>query len=1030
MKNSTLVVATIALLCISLNGYSTTDSPKPATGNQQPVTAAQPGKHTIKGKVTNAKGEPIAEATVIAKRSGKTVVTNPDGSFTMEVNNNETALTISYVGMEDKEIDISNKTSVAVNLVATNAQLDDVVVIGYGTVKKRDLTGSVASVKASDIVRSPTSNPLEAIQGMVPGADITRSSGKAGAGVTVLIRGTRTINGSSDPLYIIDGIQGGSPSTINPNDIESIEVLKDASSTAIYGSQGANGVIIITTKKGASGRTKVSYNAYYGVDGWAEYPTPLMGTDYINLRRQAYSNPASGTPVWASPADDSKIFSTAEMAAINANQWVNWVKLVSQNGTRQNQSLSVSGGSDKTKAYLSAGFYKQTGLLKNNDMTQYNTLMNIEHTINPWIKAGMQGSFIYSNINTRKTDPYSLAMTASPFGVPYDSLGHINVYPIVGQAGAMSPLSDDRGPQIATNNTTQMRTAFNAHVDIEPIKGLTFRSVFGANLSSYRTGVYLDSSSLEEVSGKLNTASVTNENITFYNWDNIITWHKKTGDHDFTITALTSYTNSKDEQYSITGTGITYSSQLFYSLQGSTATNRVIASSYIGKANMSYAGRINYSYKGKYLVTVTERTDGASILSVGRKWASFPSVALGWRLSDENFMQHVRSVENLKLRLSYGVAGNSGIPAYGTQSLLTSQAMGFGNVPAPAYIFSNIIGNTDVTWELSKTANLGVDASFFHNRLTVSVDAYNVNTSRILLLRSLPPDLGVASTYQNVGTSNNKGIELSLNSRNIDKRNFKWLSTFSFMTNRQKITGLISGTDIIDGTNPETASLLIGHPIHSFYNYKKLGIWQTSEQATAALYKFGTTPFKPGDIKLADLTNDSIISPANDRTFIGQVEPKWSAGFQNTFIYKGIDLTIYVIARWGQMIYDQDLGRYNPAGQGNNGPDYFNYWTPTNPSNDFPRPKQNASISAYPGYTTLNYVDGSYFKVKTISLGYTFPKMGKEKAVFDNLRVYATCNNILVIAKSHLIKYYDPERGGAEDAPLTRQLVFGISANF
>ncbi len=393
-------------------------------------------------------------------------------------------------------------------------------------------------------------------------------------------------------------------------------------------------------------------------------------------------------------------------------------------------------------------------------------------------------------------------------------------------------------------------------------------------------------------------------------------------------------------------------------------------------------------------------------------------------------MQKAAWVTNLKLRLSYGVAGNSGIPAYGTQSTLTTQAMGFENTPAPAYIFNTTIGNADLGWELSKTANLGVDYGFFKNRLVGSVDVYNVNTSDILLLRSLPPNLGVTATYQNVGSSQNRGIELSLTSQNVVRKNFQWSTTLNFMSNREHITGLINGTNIIDATSPETASLLLGHPIHSFYNYVKQGIWQTADSAKAIAQTFGGTPFAPGYIKLKDINGDGKISPDSDRVYIGSAVPKWSAGFANTFTYKNFDLYIYVLARWGQMIQDAVAGEYNPSGQGNNSPAYFNYWTPENPTNDYPRPKQNANLASYPGYTTLQYLDGSYVKLKTVSLGYSFSSAMLKRAMIDNLRVYATCNNMLVINRSHLIKDYDPERGGSTDAPLTRQLVFGLNVGF
>ena len=991
-------------------------------------------QRTINGTVIDeGTGQPIPGVTVAVKGyPANAAATDSLGIFHLHAPANlppgKLVLQFTYVGYEAQDLRPGVNTGmIRIGMKKGDRSMDEVVVIGYGqTVKKRDLTGAISVVKAADIVRSPTNDPIAAIEGMVPGADITVTSGKVNAADSIHIRGTRSVGSSSIPLYIIDGVQGGNINNLNPNDIESIEVLKDASSTAIYGSQGANGVIIVTTKHGTSGKVRVNYNGYMGTNGFVQYPQPRTGQSYIDLRRAAYQ--AKGA--WNSPADDSTIFTAGERAAINANQWVNWVNLVTQNGLRQSHNVSVSGGSDKSKAYLSAGFYGDNGMIKFNNLKQYNLLLNVDQTLSSWLKTGVQAGLIYSNSNTRQSDPYSLAQNATPLGTPFDASGHIVVYPVAGNSGLMSVLSDDRGPLIATNNNVTTQTTINAHLDVNPIKGLNYTSRFGANFSAGRSGQFFDSSSLEEVNGKQTYAGVTNSNTRFYEWDNIVTYNRDFGDHSFTLTGLTTYTQGISESYSANGNGFVYSSLLFYNLLASTSTSRVIASGYTQTNNMSYAGRLHYAYKGKYILDVTDRYDGASVLSEGHKTYNFPSAAAAWRISDERFMENVNPVTDLKLRFSYGIAGNSGIHPYGTQSYLLVQAMGFENTPAPAYIFNTTIGNKNLGWEISKTANLGLDLGLFKNRIDMSVDVYNTNTSNILLLRSLPPSLGVGNTYQNVGSSRNRGIEVGLNTRNIDGHNFKWLTTISFMSNHEEITKLINGTNIIDGSNSEVNSLLLGHPIHSFYNYVKQGIWQNSEASKASSLVFGTTPFAPGMIKLADLNHDGKISPDSDRTYIGSQVPKWSLGFQNTFVYKQFDLTVYAIVRWGQMIQDAITGAYNPAGQGNNAPGYFDYWTPTHPSNDYPAPLANEPLTNIPGSTTLQYIDGSYWKIKTATLGYTLPPGLLKKAFMTNLRAYVTVNNIFVQAKNHLIKNYDPERGGAGDSPLSRQIVGGLTIGF
>ena len=992
-------------------------------------TAVFAQQRTITGTVVDeSTGQPVAGVTVAVK-GNPAIATATDslGMFRLHTTApGRIVLQFTSVGYESQDLRYAgDQAGVRIALKKSDRSLDEVVVIGYGqTVKKRDLTGAISVVKSADIVRAPTNDPLSAIEGMVPGADITVTNGKENASDSIHIRGEHTFNGNSQPIFVIDGVQGGNLSTLNPNDIESIEVLKDASSTAIYGSQGANGVIVVTTKHGHAGKVKVNYNGYMGTNGFVQYPQPRTGQSYIDLRRAAYQ--ASG--VWATPADDPKIFSAGEMAAIQANHWVNWVNLVTNAGLRQSHNVSVSGGSDKSQAYLSAGYYGDDGMIVGNNQKQYNLLLNLDQTIAPWIKAGVQAGLVYSNINTRSSDPYSLAETAVPLGTPYDSAGQINVYPIAGAASTMSPLSDNRGPLIATNNSISSATTINAHLDLTPVKGLTITSRLGANFFSSRSGQYFDSSSLEEINTKYSYAAATNNSTRFLEWDNIATYTRDFGPHSFTLTGLTTYTQNTRESYMASGTGLMYSSQLFYSLQGA-PNNRNIASGYIQTNNMSYAARLHYAYKGKYILDLTDRYDGASILAVGHKNYNFPSAGAAWRISDESFMKNLNAISNLKLRASYGVAGNSGIAPYGTQSFLVVQNMGFENTNAPAYIFNTNIGNTSVGWELSKTANLGLDLGLFNSRIDLSVDVYNENTDNILMLRSLPPSLGVGTTWQNVGATNNKGIEVALNTRNIETPDFRWMTTFSFMSNKEKVTKLINGTDIIDGKNAEVNSLLLGHPVHSFYNYVKQGIWQTAEASKAANLVFGTTPFAPGMIKLKDLNGDGKISPDSDRTYIGSQVPKFSLGFQNTFVYKNFDLTIYAIVRYGQMIQAQFLGRYYPNGI-ENGPGYFNYWTPTHASNDYPAPLANESASSIPGYTTLEYVDGSYWKIKTATLGYTLPQRWLKRMFMTNLRAYVTVNNVFVQAKSHLIRDYDPERGGAEDSPLSRQIVGGLSIGF
>jgi TonB-linked SusC/RagA family outer membrane protein len=982
----------------------------------------------ITGKVTDVSGSPIPGVNVIIKGTDTGTITNADGNYTIYNVPADATLVFSFVGMLTEEIEVGSKTEINTTLAEDILSLDEVVVIGYGSIKRKDLTGAVASVKSEDIIKAPTHNAIEAIQGLVPGMDITRQSGAAGSGVDIRIRGNRSLDASNDPLFIIDGMQGGSISDINPNDIESIEVLKDASSTAIYGYQGANGVIIITTKKGSRDKTKVVYNGYYGVNGLTPYPSGRLRDDYIEFRRQAYIGEGGE---WNSPDDDEKMFNSYEWDAIQNDQWVNWNNLLIEDGYIQNHQISVSGGNEKTVSLLSASLYKEKGSI-NDDYSRYNIRLNLDHNISKWIKTGVITQITHSERNRIK-DPFSKANSSTPLGTPYNEYDQIVIYPFPGDNSTVSPLTDLR-ENAAINNQEATRISSIGYVEIFPIRGLSFRSNLGINLNNQRDGVFNDSASMSQFNLKYNQASVSQSNNRYINWDNIFTYTKEIGNHSFIITALTSYTQNKSEDFYAMGIRQPLPVQWFYNLSSTEATSTQISSSYVESETMSYAGRIHYSFKNRYLLTLTERFDGASMLSEGHKWDQFPSAAIAWRISEENFMKAIDVISNLKLRISRGLTGNSNIDPYGTQSaVVVSNNMSFGEVPAQTYSFSKFIANANVGWEKSDMTDIGLDVGLFQNRVSMVFDMYKTKTTDILMSRSLPWSAGGTSssnpelfeTWQNIGSTENKGIEISLNTENVRTSGFRWSSDLTFMANREKITGLVSDLDTMIIGSSEENTLIVGQPRSAIFTFEKIGIWQIEDTEELAAMK---TPFELGEIKLSDLNNDSIIDDL-DRTVIGSKVPKWSMGIKNNFMYKSFDLSVYLFFRYGQMINNELLARYNPSGEGN-GPAYIDYWTPDNPTNDFPRPGINGKLNEYLGYQSLYYVDGSYFKIKNITLGYTLPKSISNRLFIENLRVYGTVSNILTIARSHLVKYYDPENGGSEKAPMSKQIIFGINLEF
>lgn len=1059
MKCAGLPVALglFAVLCIPTQGFAA------GKGNNSPASVVQQSQ-TVKGHVVDELDEPMIGVTVKSKSSNAMAITDFDGNFTINAKAGET-LEFSYLGYKTVTMKASQQMTVKMDVDA--ADLDEVVVIGYGTMKKRDLTGAVSSVKAEDITLAPVANPLEALQGKVAGLDITRSSGQAGAGVDIQLRGTRSFTASGDPTVIIDGMPG-SLETLNANDIESIEVLKDASSTAIYGSSGANGVIIVTTKNGKEGKTKVDFNAYLGINGWSKYPKVRQGEEYFNLRKQAKI--ASG----AYTTDDEVLGSVAGYEAYLNGEDINWADELLKTGIVQNYSVAVSGGNEKTKAYMSLNFTNEEGQYRNDDYKVYSSNIRVDHNVKKWLSVGinMQGSYTYKNSAYATLEN---ALIASPIGSLYDEDGNMRVVTYGdlssqdGDYGSINYLLNDKSNY--RNNNQVTRLYLNPYIRITPLKGLTFESRVNASLTYNKSNRFVGLGSYQYYKNSGVTATetdtnvyayVSNTNSYNYKWENILSYNFQIGeDHDFTVTGVTSWNHNRQEYAYSYADSFTTNTYLWHNLGA--GANQQTESSYTMSKGMGYVGRINYSYKGKYLAAASIRYDGSSRLADGNRWDSFPAFSLGWRISEEKFMEGTRKwLDNLKLRVGYGVTGTASIDAYSSVSYLEQSYYGLGNEKLVSYNYSQNVANVNLGWEKSKSTNIGLDAAFLKGRIDVSLDYYFTKTEDVIWSKSLPITNGgyTSSSYYttnvNICETENQGIELSLNTRNIVKKDFTWTSTLTFSKNKEKITKL--ATDDADYvSNGGSLVLAKGYPVNSYYHYKLLGTWKTSEAADAAV--FGQ---EPGDLKIDvpgmthvsegvyqkwvevededgnvtkelvtyDADNPYTIS-SDDYQVLGHKSPDWTMGFKNTFTYKGFDLSIYLYWRWGQMIEYDLLGSYDPTGSGNF-PTYFDYWTEeTGDANHyFPALNSARDITYYDGYYALQYVDGSFFKVKNITLGYTLPSKLIKQWGISNFRVYATITNPIVIAKSDLLKDYDPENAGSISYPLTKQFVFGVNLSF
>ncbi|THU34136.1 TonB-dependent receptor [Niastella caeni] len=972
-------------------------------------TGRQAIEKKVTGKISDPNGAPLSGVTVTIKGTNKATFTNEQGVFTITADDNE-VLVFSYVGYESQEIKVGDKSQINLSLVSAAASLENIVVIGYGTVKKRDLTGAVVSLKGDEVKKVPAGNVMESVQGKVAGVDITRTSGGAGSNVNITVRGNRSILAQNTPLFIVDGIQYPTFQDINPNDIQSMEVLKDASSTAIYGSRGANGVIIITTKRGAAGKIKVGANAYYGVNKVAGYPKPMTGPQYAELKRQASRTAGQ----WNSSADDARIFG-ADLAAATDGTSTFWPGLLAQEGSQQDYGVNVAAGSEKTKVFFSFDYFKEKGILNNDFSGRYTLRLNIDQTIIGTFKVGLQSQLTYYNENRRTDNVLNVAYKVIPYYTPYNLDGSLIKFP--GNANQVNPLLEELpGAYVNKFNTTRILSS--AYAEWKPFSSLTLRSNLGITNSSSRNGLFLGENTITRVTSTGSLAKVTNATQTDLIWENIITWQKKFADHSIDVTGVTSYLSNKQDSSYAQGTGQLLPGQSFYALLNNPA-NLSIWSNYIGSDLLSGALRVNYGYKGKYLLTLTGRADGSSVLSKDNRWSFFPSAAVAWRVIDEGFMAAQNIFSDLKVRASYGIAGNAAVKPYSTASGLILIPFAWNDASITAYGFDPRTGNRNLKWELTGTQNFGLDFGLLKNRITASVDYYDSKTRDLLLLRPLPTTSGYSRVVENVGKTRNNGVEISLRTVNVQTREITWTSAITYTRNKEKIV------ELVNGKNDIASGLFIGNPVKSFYDFQKVGIWQTAD--TAAARSFG---YKAGDIRVADLSGDKgqpdgKLDATYDRTIVGVAVPDYTLGFSNDLSYKNFDLNIYVFARVGQTFVSDYANKFEPNAIENGA--NVDYWTPENPTNSYPRPNINISRASMPFATTLGYRDGSFVKIRNITLGYTLPKTLSQKFHVNSLRWYVSAKNYVTFAKE---KDYDPEGEGSFDRPLTKLIVTGINIEF
>lgn len=969
---------------------------------------------TLSGKVTDSSGGLLPGVAVVVKGTTKGTITDVDGKYTLPNVPLNSVLVFSFVGMKTLEVAVENKTTINVTLSEESIGLDEVVAIGYGSQKKKDITGSVASISDKDFQNKPMSNIGAALTGRVAGLDVVSSAMTPGSTSSILLRGKRSFVASNDPLIILDGITFyGSINDINPYDIKSVDVLKDASSTAIYGSRGSNGVIIITTKRGQVGSPKFVLDSYAGLrSNYGNIPV-LNSQGFVDRAREAAR--AAGTYPLSEISDenDKLLLGTIQYANYKAGVDTNWQDLLYQNGFQQKHQLSVTGGSEAVQYNVSGNYFDQEGTIPTQKFDRYSLKTNLDIKLSPKFKAGTSTLLSYTNQNQRMSGgSVGEALVYSPLGKPYDENGNPILDP-VNDSYRLNPLVDLLYDSYRYANK-HSSAYINLYGEYTILPTLTYRINLNADVNVNTKKKSATSNSIVR-RRDTNYASIQNEESNRYGYEGIITYDKTINkDHHLTVTGINSVQKSHIEADSIQVTKLPYDPSRYYNIGSATTVN-----SYYSNLNewslLSFAGRVFYGFKEKYLLTLTMRSDAATQFAPKHKWGYFPSAAFGWRISEENFLKRMDWISNLKLRLSYGVSGNQAISPYQTQGSLTRTTYAYDESPAYGLRPAEL-ANKDLKWETTGVYNIGFDFGFLQGRINGNLELYKSKTTDLLMYRYLPVTTGFETVLQNVGITQNKGFELSLNTINIEHQNFRWENGLTFYLNREQIVELYNGK-----VNDVGNKWFIGQPIGVYYDYKKIGIWQSNEAAEAAKYGY-----KPGQIKLLDVNNDGAYTDV-DRIIVGSRQPKFVFNLNNTFKYYNWDLTFDLYTRWGSTIYcgtfvQDSFTRLNKL--------KMDYWTPNNPTNSYPQPNNNFQNYTYS--STLGYRDGSFIKLKQLSLGYTIPQSMCNNLHLSNARIYISGENLMYWTKSDLKDFnLEPEwSGDALGYSAYRTFIMGVNISF
>ena len=996
----------VAIFLFSLQGYTQT----------QRVT----------GRVVNENGQPVPKPSILIKGTNIGVTGNDNGDFEIMAPPNA-VLEISSVGFTTLQIGVNNRKTLNIVLNSLAGGMNEVVVVGYGTQRKRDITGAVVTINEQTLKQVPSPNLVDQLKGRTAGVDIISNAATPGGSGQIRIRGNRTISNSQatsntldQPLLVLDGIPfNGNINDLNPDDIERIEVLKDASAAAIYGSRGAGGVIIVTTKRGKIGKPVISYDGYYGTSSVLGKLKVFNGPEYAQFKQDAatYNRSAPGTTAYG--------LTPAEQAALAAGVSTDWQDLIYQHGFTTNNQIGISGGSEGTTYGVGGGYYNQTGIIPGQKFERYSLRATVDTRLTKWLKIGVNTMNNLSYLDTVGGSgvPGALIRT-TPLASPYNPDGTINLRPAVGSIDApniVSPLTLKNNSNSMLNRTRRIRTFNSLYGEVQLLPDLKYRLNVGLDFWQLQGDSYNGPNTFTNPTATTYSqanANVTNEEAWSYLFENLLYYDKTFKEkHKIGFTALFSTQKNHDKQSSFNGLGFPadYVQNTNLALANSVTANAAPGNNYLTEQGLlSYMARLNYGFDNRYLLTATVRRDGSSVLSPGHQYFTYPAFALGWNITNEKFMSGVSFVNNLKLRGGWGITGNQGVAPYSTLGALNASTYNFGQGSAgqqAAYTVTQL-ANQNLHWQSTAQWNVGLDFGVLQNRLSGSVDVYAQQTKDILLPLQLPPSNGASSTYMNLGKTKGHGVEVNLTGVIFQNpRGFNWTMDVNFFFNREQITYLTAPGQQNDIGN----GWFVGQPLTVIYDVKKIGIWQLSDSTKGTLAA-QTSPVQfPGQIRVQDLNGDGKIDQ-NDRQILGNFQPQWEGGMTNTFTYKGFDLSIVIFARMGQKVvvpYVTDDGGATGFPffmQGRVNQLKVNYWTRNNPTNAFPAP--DAGTDRFLFASTLGYVDGSFIKCRSINFGYELPNSIIHKAGLSYLRIYVTAVNPFIIYSPFVKDGYGPDPEG------------------